>query len=324
MLAAAWVTALATFVLALSVPIAFVSWRNTRSAERIRLEREQEEALTKAIEQLSSHNVLVRVDGVYALERVARDSPKDYPRVMEYLTAFIREHSRKERPQPATDEPRTDAPKPGTDASDRATRPDVQAAITVIGRRDTRQYGQPIDLTRLDLTRLDLTNANLAHANLTDADLADANLTRANLRGADLGTADLTRANLTGADLTSANLTDTDLTRAILTGATLTDANFTRADLRTADVRSAECTGAYFANANLAGAILYDADLTGTYLANANLAGAHLNEATGANLTNADLAGATWREALPVPEGWVRNPSSGLLRGSDSDADDAG
>ena len=49
---------------------------------------------TKAIEQLGSDKLDVRLGGIYALERIARDSAKDHPTVMEVLTAFIREHSR--------------------------------------------------------------------------------------------------------------------------------------------------------------------------------------------------------------------------------------
>jgi hypothetical protein len=49
---------------------------------------------TKAIEQLGSDKLDVRIGGIYALERIARDSKKDHPTVMGVLTAFIREHSK--------------------------------------------------------------------------------------------------------------------------------------------------------------------------------------------------------------------------------------
>lgn len=51
---------------------------------------------TKAIEQLGSDKLDVRISGIYALERVARDSPQDHPTVMDVLAAFIREHSREQ------------------------------------------------------------------------------------------------------------------------------------------------------------------------------------------------------------------------------------
>jgi hypothetical protein len=127
---------------------------------------------------------------------------------MEVLAAFIREHSQEQWPEA----------EPGAQTPARTTRPDVQAAVTVIGRRDPRH----------DRERIDLARANLARANLTDANLTDVNLTRANLTDADLFGADLTRANLVGADLTRANLvyanlTDTYLTRANLSRAILSE-----------------------------------------------------------------------------------------------------
>jgi hypothetical protein len=48
---------------------------------------------TKAVEQFGSDKLDVRIGGIYALERIARDSAKDHPAVMEVLTAFTREHS---------------------------------------------------------------------------------------------------------------------------------------------------------------------------------------------------------------------------------------
>jgi len=58
---------------------------------------------TKAIEQLGSDKRDVRIGGIYALERVARDSPRDHPTVIEVLAAFIREHSREQWPEPMAD-----------------------------------------------------------------------------------------------------------------------------------------------------------------------------------------------------------------------------
>jgi hypothetical protein len=144
---------------------------------------------TKAIEQLGSDKLDVRVGGIYALERIARDSPRDHPTVMEVLTAFVREHSREQWPPPDVAE------------RERSTRPDVQAAVTVVGRRNAKH---DIPLWRIDL----------GAAYLVRADLTGAHLDRARLPGADL-----TRALLTDAVLTDAVLTDAVLTGAVLTGA---------------------------------------------------------------------------------------------------------
>jgi hypothetical protein len=205
---------------------------------------------TKAIEQLGSGKLDVRIGGIYALERVARDSPRDHPTIMEVLAAFIREHSH-EHPPPL--EGHTAPPS-------RDARPDVQAAATVIGRRTTRHDSQFLNLVGANLTGAklsvaDLPTALLMGANLTGANLVDANLTGAYLNGANLTTAllygaNLTGANLTGANLTGANLAYANLTRANLTRADLTRANLISANLKGADLTRATLTGAYLDGAH--------------------------------------------------------------------------
>jgi hypothetical protein len=167
-----------------------------------------------ALEQLGGEELGVRIGGIRALERVARDSPGHHPVVTETLTAFIRECSRQPGPPPD----------PKGQARQRSPRPDVQAAITVIGHRLTERDLKPVDLAGADLAGADLTGASLACAVLARADLRAAMLVRTDLSGADLGGARLTGANLDGADLTRADLADADLTDADLAGAKLTGA----------------------------------------------------------------------------------------------------
>jgi hypothetical protein len=237
---------------------------------------------TKAIEQLGSDKLDVRIGGIYALERIARDSAKDHPTVMEVLTAFIREHSHEQWPLPDAE---------GRERK-RQTRPDVQAAVTVVGRRD-QAHDVPregLDLAGVNLTGANLITARLAHAILSGADLSGAQLWRADLSGAELGYADLSRARLWGASLAGA-----DLIGASLAGAELKDADLTRA--------------------LLLGANLNDAKLGGAKLAGAKLEGVNLSDATlhDAHLAGAQLDGAIWSRTAAVPAGWKRDPRSGRL-----------
>jgi hypothetical protein len=48
---------------------------------------------TKAIDQLGKDTLAVRLGGIYALERIARDSESDHWAVMEVLTALVREQA---------------------------------------------------------------------------------------------------------------------------------------------------------------------------------------------------------------------------------------
>ena len=199
---------------------------------------------TKAIEQLGSNKLDVRIGGIYALERIARDSARDHPMVMEVLTAFVRDHSREQWPPSADDEPGAEAPR-------YMTRPDVQAAVTVIGRRRV-EYDRweqiPDRVTgafrgfippQMDLSGASLTGAHLIRARLPYADLHQADLTEAILVDADLTDANLRFANLTRAYLSGADLTAADYDHANLTGVDLTDVNFDLMDLTGADFTDA-------------------------------------------------------------------------------------
>ncbi|GGO62944.1 hypothetical protein GCM10012289_08700 [Nonomuraea cavernae] len=207
---------------------------------------------TKAIQQLGdSDNLHIRIGGIYALERIARDSERDHSTVQEVLTAFVREYA----PDPA--QPAAQVAEDGKTQVEpfRKVPADVQAALTVI--------------SRANMLGADLTGANLALARLVGADLTGAKLAGADLIGADLTGAKLTDADLTSADLIGAMLTRADLTDAILADADLTGALLTRADL----------TGAMLADADLTGARLIKADLTDAILTGAKLTRAQYNSA---------------------------------------------
>jgi len=292
---------------------------------------------TKAIDQLSSKELEVRIGGIYALERIARDSPRDHPTVMEVLATFVRDHSREPWPPPPAADP------PGTDPAQREIRPDVQAGITVIGRRDRQQDRQTINLSGSDLT-----GASFEKADLNGVELTGANLTRAWLRGVNLFEPLLSGANFTGAWLREAKLTFAHLYGANLTGANLTGADLSHADLGRADLTRANLTHANLTEANLTLAKLINADLDGIDQANfdgvddgtlpgADLTRANLDAAdfTGANLTRADLThavldttdftganltGARWASHATIPEGWQRDNDSGRLSRADANS----
>jgi uncharacterized protein YjbI with pentapeptide repeats len=289
---------------------------------------------TKAIEQLGSKEPDVRFGGIYALERVARDSARDQQTVIEVLATFIREHSREQWPVPA----------PGVNITQHVMRPDIQAAITVIGRRDIIHDSMRVDLTGADLSDAFLVGANLGsltafylqafivaairmalapkksrraiyatifgyefrRTSLVGAKLTGANLTDAKLLSADLSGADLTKAKLIVAQVGLAKLIGVNFTDAELTGAGMTDTDLTDADLTRADLTEAKLTNANLTRANLTEANLTNANLTRADLTDADLTRADL---TRANLSRANLSGARLPADAPVPEGWDRDPA---------------
>jgi hypothetical protein len=238
-------------------------WLNSRvyrvTAETLRVTEQGQitERYTKAIEQLGSGKLDVRLGGIYALERIAKDSERDHPTVVEVLSAFVREHSdpvhTESEPsmakvlnaflqgdsQPAVEQP-DDKPKlkPTTD---------VRAAIAVLGRLPSRLDVPRADLTRADFAGAALYRANLSGFGLSDADLQGAGLMEANLQQANLLWANLRRAylqgaNLQGANLQGANLRFADLHWANLEGANLWGAELEGATLRTANLQKVDLT----------------------------------------------------------------------------------
>ena len=101
----AFIGASAAFVTA--VIGASAALRNARSATQqaeIAGQRRITESFSKAIDQLGSDKLEVRLGGIYSLERISKESPEDYWTVMETLTAFVRERAKWKEPDQAIDE----------------------------------------------------------------------------------------------------------------------------------------------------------------------------------------------------------------------------
>jgi len=252
------------------------------------------ERFTRAIDQLGHVQLDVRLGGIYALERIARDSPADRAMIGEVLTAFVRSHA----PWPPRLPGQYIATAPIDQVPELQVRaPDVQASLTVLSRGGFAQpegQGDPLDLHAVDLRHADLggdhlEGVNLSAAQLEEADLVQAHLEGANLSGAQLERANLNYAQLEGVNLSGAQLKEADLVQAHLEGANLNYAQLERADLFHAHLEEAFLSAAQLEGANLFGAQLERTDLVDAHLEGASLYGTHLE---GASLFGAHLEGA--------------------------------
>ncbi|MBT2365822.1 pentapeptide repeat-containing protein [Streptomyces sp. ISL-10] len=215
---------------------AAVGWRQLRIAH----EGQITERISRGIEHLGSDTVDVRLGGIYALERVAKDSSADRQTLTFILCAFVRGHA----PWQAGTPDGSQHPMPTVDSQlswldHRA--PDVWAALRVLGRRPTQPDERPLFLARVDLRRAALAGArlegaNLRHSNLAGAWMPSTNLDRSVLKNADLGQANLQEARLAHADLRRAHLRGADLRKAVLRGADLRGADLSGAQLAGADL----------------------------------------------------------------------------------------
>jgi hypothetical protein len=230
---------------------AYLTWRQVQTArQQVRLAEQGQitERFTRAIDQLGGDHLDVRLGGIYALERIARDSPDDRATIGEVLTAYVRGHA----PWP----PRLEGQPPIETAIEkvaflRLRAPDVQAALTVLGRggfANPDPDAAPLDLSDTDLRRAYLSRADLRRARLYSADLRRAYFDEVSLQGATLNRASLQEAHLhaslQGASLHEANLQDADLSKADLEGADLSGANLQGADLQGANLQGADLRGA--------------------------------------------------------------------------------
>jgi uncharacterized protein YjbI with pentapeptide repeats len=266
---------------------------------------------TKAITQLGDNNLAIRLGGIYALERIAKDSASDHWAVVEVLTAFVREysHRRSNTPWAWVSMLFVEEQLPKDQAKLRPPA-DIQAILTVIGRR-TRTFGNG------ETQRLDLRNTNLQGASLKGARLQGAFLSRAQLQGAHLIDAQLQDALLENAQLQDALLINAQLQGAHLRGAQLRGASPTDAQLQGADLRGAQLQDALLASSQLQGADLRGAQLQGADLTDAQLQGADLRGAqlqlyllpyTVKNITQDQINETCIDENTTLPEGLTRPP----------------
>ncbi|KKG52361.1 pentapeptide repeat-containing protein [Methanosarcina mazei] len=169
------------------------------------------ERFTRAVDQLGNKEMEIRLGGIYALERISKESEEDYWPIMEILTAYVRRNS----------------PNSVYIDNDSEVSLDIQAILNVIGRR--KYYFNDKESRRLNLQKVCLHGASLgtAHlegANLWKANLHEANLWKVNFKGTNLIEADLSEAYLKKAYLGKTYLKEANLWRANLEGANLQEA----------------------------------------------------------------------------------------------------
>jgi uncharacterized protein YjbI with pentapeptide repeats len=274
---------------------AYTAWRNLVVSEK----KQIVESFAKAVEQLGSNEFHARVGGIFVLEQIAQSSPEYHWSVIEVLTSYIRDVSLEGKSTFKPFKPKSQIKEHDSDNNNVeetsvemieriqqeiieefavSVTIDIQAALTVIGRRNSKQDPQDriIDLRFCDIRGANIKNANLSYADLKGAKISQAQLENANLSNAKLQTADLSRAILNGANLSksslnSALLEDAYLQKTDLQNSDLSNANLLRADLQGAKLNNAILHDSNFRRANLHGANLSEAKLKRTDLRNAQI-----------------------------------------------------
>ena len=224
---------------------AVATWRQVHVSR----EGQITDRFTRAIDQLGSENRDVRIGGIYALGRIAANSPDDRSTVQYVLGAFIRDHAswpagRPDGPEHPTATVDEHFPPLGTRA------PDIHAAVSLLARRPPSRDAGTLYLARTDLRGFQYDDARLEETRARHANLARASLRRARLDRADLSDTDLRGADLEGAHLGGAKPRGTYLQEANLRGADLRYADLSDADLRGTDLRDTSLEGTVLTGAH--------------------------------------------------------------------------
>lgn len=202
----------------------YVGWQKLRS-DRDGLVTTRLSAAAALLGQFSTDkntpNVAARLGGVYALEAIARDTPRLFWPVVEILSGYVRSSCTLEAPASAPAPrkwPRVASllqrllavdVEPAGSRHKAKLRTDIQAALRILGRVQTPGLklgveGNIIDLRFSDLAGGEFWRYGLQCADLWGCDLTDARLDGAQLQGAKLQQTQLVRTQFGDADLTGA------------------------------------------------------------------------------------------------------------------------
>jgi Pentapeptide repeats (8 copies) len=191
--------------------------RQLRQQLEVAGQEQASERFARALDQLGSEQLDVRLGGIYGLERIAARgaesamaagayrppgaapdpgwwAAQDRVQVFEILSAYVRTTSHRPPVGPA-----------GV-SSLQVSQPDVHAAAVALARRTVLDGDPPLDLTGSLLPAARLGWARLAGADLRGADLRGSSLQHAELGGAHLEQSLLCGTQLQGADLSGAHL----------------------------------------------------------------------------------------------------------------------
>ena len=295
----------------------FLAGRRTQEVLRqndIAEQGQATERYTHAVEQLGHEHQEVRMGGLYALGRIAEESPEERPeerrQAIEILAGFVRSRGAIQYQKDENGNIKRVNNKPIPELSKpRSEKIDIETAIKILAdivKDDERLIKDEeeeenktylVDLSRTDLRDLFLGRKNLRVFAFQKALLSDI-ANPIDLEGVYLMEAFLVDADLTKADLYQANLTQANLYKANLTGV-----NGSRANLTSVRLFRADLTNADLSHANLTDADLFHADLTNARLDYTDLTSAKMKFATG--LTREQLATIRYKKEKPpeLPEG---------------------
>ncbi len=325
---------------------AWTSYEQTRTAQRQADTEEQGQftsRFTAAVEQLGSEQLPVRLGGVYALWRLAEDSPqRDVVSVFDILCAFVRNPPHPEQSDEtfSKDSTSDEVSAELDEIFEDEIRPDVQIIVNLIKREDSKQRSAlpknyrfdfhnsglvGADFTKstfmyADFSGSNLLNADFSLSNIRNSIFAESRIERADFRDCELNTVDFSRSQFM-----RTNFSNSDLTRAVFRKTRMEDCSFVWTDLNNTRFELSDLSGSDFMNSFGDNARFEDAIISKTLWNNCSLNHTNFNGAVvvKANFRNANLRNSSfWKANLSKSIFCNANLSnSGFGRGNCSNVD---
>ena len=248
-------------------------------------------------------NLAVRLAGIYALQRLAKENPQQYDEpILKLFCAFVRNHAEDDKSLRERSRKHI--------RLDKVTPEEVLAALSAIKERCHNELTPnyplpaPVDLSGASLIGCDLPEMDLSDAILYGANLTSCNLSGSILSGAHLGRANLKKAILEHSTLSGAIIWRTDFSEISGEDANFANTSISQSNLSRANLTRASLNGTMFGDTVLENASLKEADLSWAYLSveKKDLAAFSLK----IGLTQAQLDEARW-------ESWTPPKLNGLL-----------
>lgn len=286
---------------------AYFTWRQLQ----ITLDGQITDRISKAVEHIGSEDLSIKLGGLYSLERIAVDSSRDLPKIIEILCAYVRVNSpstviNREIHTVATQRELTDEELSGIISNQfhpPRLKEDIQVALQTLAKIanlhkafeenplvvSRNLFGINVQGARLpqhtDLSYFFIDNSQLDHIAIpAGSKLINSRICNTDLRGSLMSGVDLSNSDLSGSAMEHIRLGETilfktrfltsRLTCANFIGATAKEANFSQAKLKKAAFSKSILEKAYFGFANL-----MEASLNGADLREANFNGANLSKA---------------------------------------------
>jgi hypothetical protein len=197
-------------------------------------------------------NLESRLGALYSLERLLRESKKDERAILETLCAYVRENSPAQLPEDKEEAKRIfrgDTPMLPT------RRSDVQAALTIIGRRSESIRTRAAE----ERWNLDFRNANLV--------------------AYDFSKLNFDRSDFSGSFLVGAKMSEASFAHGIFSGSVLRDSDLRHSHFNDSFFEHCDLKNAQIENSNFRFSTIIDADLREAKITSFDIRGTNLEKA---------------------------------------------